>query len=507
MTNVDGVIGKNVTFNPTVTDSYITLSWTFTSEGGGPVPIVALAPGVENLDPGYAGRVILNKTTGALTLGPLTAKDSGHYTVSIVGKDAKLITSESKLRVLDQVSDITIKSNLTEAVELNSTVVLTCSAKGSFLKYAWLNGTVPIAADGTRPTLNADSTVLTLVGVLRTDLVGPIYCTASNALESGKSRAFNLSVSYGPENIDMKVTPLKPVYLKGENVSLSCSAQSSPAAIINWYLNGVALTQTGPSLVLSDVQEKHGGNYTCVANNAKTLRYVSSSVAKVTVLEAISGTKITGPNVTLIAGNQTVNLSCQATAGRSSSQVWLKNGQPLLPSSNVVISPDMSSVKLEPVTKGDSGEYVCTLSNAVSSESAKYNMKVYYGPEAATVTGKKAVEVKDEVRLKCSAASEPAATFTWKFNGTLTPVTTDEYTIVEAMDKNTGVYTCEARNAITGLSMVANHQLSVKEEGTLDEGLSDGAIAGIVIGVLIAVAALVGAVIYMRRKKPVESPY
>lgn len=53
----------------------------------------------------------------------------------------------------EPVSDVTIKSDLPEAIEFNSTVVLTCSAKGSFLKFSWLNGTAPIVADGKRLTL------------------------------------------------------------------------------------------------------------------------------------------------------------------------------------------------------------------------------------------------------------------------------------------------------------------------------------------------------------------
>lgn len=46
------------------------------------------------------------------------------------------------------VSDVTITSDVPEAVEHNSTVVLTCKAKGSFLKFTWLKGTTPIVPDG-----------------------------------------------------------------------------------------------------------------------------------------------------------------------------------------------------------------------------------------------------------------------------------------------------------------------------------------------------------------------
>ena len=50
-------------------------------------------------------------------------------------------------------TDVVIKSDLTEVIEHNSTVVLTCSAKGSFLKFIWTNGTKPIVIDGNRLTV------------------------------------------------------------------------------------------------------------------------------------------------------------------------------------------------------------------------------------------------------------------------------------------------------------------------------------------------------------------
>lgn len=53
----------------------------------------------------------------------------------------------------EPVSNVTIRASVSEMVELNSTVVLTCSAKGSFLKFSWTNGTAPIMADDTRLTI------------------------------------------------------------------------------------------------------------------------------------------------------------------------------------------------------------------------------------------------------------------------------------------------------------------------------------------------------------------
>lgn len=47
----------------------------------------------------------------------------------------------------EPVSDVAITSNLPDAIEHNSTVILNCSAKGSLLKFTWINGSAPIVAD------------------------------------------------------------------------------------------------------------------------------------------------------------------------------------------------------------------------------------------------------------------------------------------------------------------------------------------------------------------------
>lgn len=44
------------------------------------------------------------------------------------------------------------------------------------------------------PSLNGGSSKLTITGVLRSDLAGPIFCTAKNSVEQGKSPPFNLTV-------------------------------------------------------------------------------------------------------------------------------------------------------------------------------------------------------------------------------------------------------------------------------------------------------------------------
>ncbi|XP_073787543.1 cell adhesion molecule CEACAM1 isoform X2 [Danio rerio] len=286
---INGVVGKNVTFKTTVvsTPDILTVTWTFNK--GQPIAMVTVIPSSNTVSvrPPYVNRISCNRTTFQLQLGPLVKEDTGEYILTIVTNNGDLVTGQIDLEVLEPVTDVKISSNVLEPVEFNSTVVLTCSAKGSFT-YKWINGSVPLVVDGTHMQLNAVGNELKISEVRRTDLQGPIVCIAENALESGKSAPFNLTVSYGPENILMNQFPTDTYLKKGSTLTLTCTADSNPPATIQWVFNGVNLPSNAVSspanFTLNNLEEKNSGNYTCVAYNAQTKRYIASRVAFVTVV-------------------------------------------------------------------------------------------------------------------------------------------------------------------------------------------------------------------------------
>lgn len=503
-------VGQNVTFNTTVGDgSFLTIAWSF--HGVELVPVVTVAPASESYGEGYEGRVTVNKKTGMLILGPVKPEDDGDYSVTMVDKHAITETGETTLRVLVPVSKVEIKPSLKEALETNSTVTLNCSALGSYLTFTWTNGTRPLIADDKRISIKHEdlSSTVTITRVQRWELKGPIYCSATNKLESERSLAFNMSVHYGPEAVMMTASPPVggPAVRKLSDMTLSCSAVSDPPALFSWYHNGAAVAgQTASILVLKAVTEKQSGKYHCSALNAKTLRTADSKPITFTVLEAISGVKITPPKGPLMAGGPQVLLSCAAAAGTVSSAAWLKNNKPLVSNDRVVVNG--SQVTIKKVQKEDRGDYTCQLTNAVNTEADSYNMVVFYGPDGpdgVKISGKTEVEVNTAVSLKCAADSFPAA-FMWYLNDTALGVTTSTYDIASAAYKDSGTYTCQVANNQTTLKGSDKFQLAVKEEGALDS-LSGGAIAGIVIGVLAVLGLAIAGLIYCRRKQTIESPY
>ncbi|XP_061520183.1 carcinoembryonic antigen-related cell adhesion molecule 20 isoform X1 [Phycodurus eques] len=514
---VDAAVGKNVTLATLLQNpEYSFIIWNFNDGREQTHVATAGRAGIRVNEP-YAGRASVDATSGALRLSALTTDDSGDFSVSVVSADGETEIAEIQLRVLEPVSGVLVSADAAEAVEHNSTLVLTCAANGSFLRFTWLNETRPVvASDSERLSVEESeaSSRLTIAGVLRTDLARPIFCSAANQLETEKSAPFTLPVHYGPDEVTVTASDPSRFVRADSDFNLTCATRSSPAAAFTWYQNETLMDSAGPVLPLEAVRRRplwrEMSRYTCRAANAETERVVASPAVSFAVVEALSGVQLSGPAVgaVLLAGEDSANLSCRAAAGAVDERTWLKDGRPpAIDGGRVTAAPDGSWISLAPLREDDNGRYECRLANAVSEQKAAYELVVNYGPEAATVNGESAVELRDAVTLRCTAASVPPANFTWKFNGTLTDVKTPTYAIAEAVYKNTGAYTCQARNVVTGKNVSSTHNLSVKEEGALDEGLSDGAIAGIIIGILAALGVAIGVVVYCRQKVPVESPY
>ncbi|XP_035602225.1 carcinoembryonic antigen-related cell adhesion molecule 1-like isoform X4 [Oncorhynchus keta] len=242
-----------------------------------------------------------------------------------------------------------------------------------------------------RITLNSTTGSLELRNLVLSD-TGEYVVSIIAAGLGPKEGSTTLRVYDGPENITLKVTPLDVLYGSGSDLTLSCSAESSPPAQFQWALNGELLSNQGPVLRLENIQASQSGRYSCWAHNTRTLRYQTSEPSDITVLERISSAKLTiSPNPPIIEGGS-VTLTCDAS-GSISNRDWMKNGQPLSPSERIIFSEDNKTVSISPLNLTDSGIFLCHLSNLLSDESASYNLNVNLkgstqgGPNVGAIVG------------------------------------------------------------------------------------------------------------------------
>ncbi|XP_013763541.1 carcinoembryonic antigen-related cell adhesion molecule 1-like, partial [Pundamilia nyererei] len=128
----------------------------------------------------------------------------------------------------------------------------------------------------------------------------------------------------------------------------------------------------------------------------------------------ISGASVK-PSPNLPVEGTPVNLTCEAI-GQVFTRKWMKNNSDLNPTDNMVLSDNNRVLTFNTVNWKDNGEYVCQISNPVSSDGAKYVMIVNYGPEKVQLKGPNKINIKDTLNLTCSAESTPSATFSWLRN-------------------------------------------------------------------------------------------
>uniref|UniRef100_A0A087X4U8 Ig-like domain-containing protein n=1 Tax=Poecilia formosa TaxID=48698 RepID=A0A087X4U8_POEFO len=264
--------------NPTETPFQF-ISWDFDSSSGLKPIVLSIASGTTP-EPEYEGRITLFLSTGSLELRNLTLNDSGNYIFSFRASGENLRTGHTTLHIYatEPVSNVRVSPLSADLIEFNSSVHLFCSSSGSSLSFIWTKDNSELtASDRVQINKNEENSTLTIANVIRNDK-GLYRCHVSNPASSIISVPVNISVSYGPEKVTFSKEPPSQKYPEGSDIHLSCSADSRPNAIFNWFFNGNVLPGSGSQRELLNVQKNQSGNYSCQAFNTRTSRYQTSQI-------------------------------------------------------------------------------------------------------------------------------------------------------------------------------------------------------------------------------------
>ncbi|KAL0985076.1 hypothetical protein UPYG_G00152570 [Umbra pygmaea] len=450
-------VGQNVTLNLVPPSNINVGTWSHETS-----VIVIFYPNGESVTNTYKNRVTFNRTSLELSIRYLQLNDSGQYILQGTNPD---LNAAIPLSVQEPISNVTLRANAIDLVELNNTAVLTCStSSGTSLSYRWLNGSSVVTASGVVQLGEGNST-LTLNRVTRYD-EGPFRCKVFNGISNETSQPIHLNIRYGPSNPTLVVNPnMGPgntAYRTASNITLSCSAQSNPPASYMWKFNGAFLKEQSPQLTLQNIRVNQTGNYTCLAYNNVTLRYAIINTI-INIVEPITVVVLNSFGKLPIL-DESFTLRCEVTVPVDHIH-WLMNGK-LLPLNNRTgYSMDNNSIVITSIQFSDSGKYQCEAFNAVSNmTSMAYTLVVNYGPLVVNISlqGPTNNGTGFKYTMTCSANSQPASEYQWKFNNQslLKPGT---LLVVDKSVKNIGNYTCVATNSVTKIKMSKTISLDFTE--------------------------------------------
>uniref|UniRef100_A0A096MCD4 Ig-like domain-containing protein n=1 Tax=Poecilia formosa TaxID=48698 RepID=A0A096MCD4_POEFO len=432
---------------------------------------------------------VLPGTGPELRLVNIHSSQSGNYSCQAFNsKTLRYQTSQpSTVSVLELVSNVEVTAHSPDFVEFNSSVRLSCSSSGSFPSFLWLNSSFEVTTSD-RIQISDGGSKLTIINVTRYDN-GPYSCHVSNPVSNASSDPVTFLINYGPENLQLNISPPQEHHGEGSEVTLNCAAESRPVAEYLWFLNGDQLPDEGPELRLTDIQMNQRGNYSCQAFNSKTLRYQTSQDSAVSVLARISNVVVVSSSTDLVEFNSSVTLSC-SSSGFSPSFSWMNGSSAVTDGDRFQLSNGNSTLKMFNVTRSDQGLLRCQSSNYFSSDSSDpVNLNINYGPENIILTispNQEHYEEGADVVLSCLANSKPDATFVWFLNENLVADSGSQFNLIN-MEGN---YSCRAFNEKT-LRYIKSQISTVSVSGSSSSsGLSAGVIAAIVVVCLVFIAGL-----------------
>jgi hypothetical protein len=196
-------------------------------------------------------------TNASLVISNATPAHAGKYKVEVSNLGGALVSAEVILTVI--VPPTITEQPVSQNVGAGSALTLSVKASGTApFSYLWLK-------DGT-PLLGATNSSLNLNNV-GTNHAGAYVVLVANAAGTAISQPATLAIKIPPIIL---AQPLGQTVNVGSNVLFTVTATGVPAPTYQWRKNGVTLSAaTSPTLLLTNVQPGHSGDYSVVVANSQ----------------------------------------------------------------------------------------------------------------------------------------------------------------------------------------------------------------------------------------------
>ncbi|KAM9034722.1 cell adhesion molecule CEACAM5-like [Sarcophilus harrisii] len=406
---------------------------------------------------------------GSLLIPHLTLSDTDDYLVAISNSQGFLTVRQCHLAVYERTTKPNLTANKTNVIE-NDTLAFTCGTEQTGVDILWFLDKKPLILNE-KMKLSMNNQTLTILSVKREN-TGSYQCEIQNPISFSRSDPFILRVNYGPDSIMFVPNPKKgEIEVKFNNpLMLECCVESYPPAQYIWQLNGTKIPDiSNNTYVIKNVNLKNSGKYTCLAKNKVTNLSVSKSIT-VKVDERTTKPNLTA-NGTNVIENGTLAFTC-GTKEKGVDILWFLDKKPLILNKKMKLSMNNQTLTILSVKRENTGAYQCEIQNPISSSrSDPFILHVNYGPDSIMFVpnpknGEIEVKFNNPLMLECCVESYPPAQYIWQHNGTKIPdFSNNTYVIKNVTLKNSGKYTCLAKNNVTNLSV--SKSITVKVDASI----------------------------------------
>ncbi|KAL1124451.1 hypothetical protein AAG570_001077 [Ranatra chinensis] len=366
-------------------------------------------------------------------------------------------------------------------------------------------------------------------------------CTAVNLGGRSASATQYIKV-FAPPTFIERLPLYYGALMTSQSINMTCRVECSPICSINWQKNGVRL-DTGSnsrywvhnsvlppdprtndfesvvSTLVWNMTAWPGGRLDRIADNANyTCHSTGNAVGSGVKSTSFFGVEYPPENLTVsnkivnvIEGNIPEKVLCSSKAFPQASYQWKRDGE-----SDIIIKGN-ALILSYPLSRRNSGEYVCQAINKHGNNTVKTKINVLYKPEC----GISQQEMEGKLVLKCTARADPSdVDFTWKIKN-------ENETIEENIEKNGlesllkletrienfRTYLCYANNSV-GVSIPCEHDVTAYQEKSSNvswwyklENENLMILLAVIVGIFVMVLIICIIIIIVCRRKRASDKY